>query len=436
MKITSIALFFISVTSPLFSQQWNDTSGGIYYNSGKVGIGAVNPSGLLHVGGMGSHSWIYFSANVNGTGNPQNHSGLAFGWNRSGGAGESSIVYNTNLGSAPGLEFSSFNGSVFTTEMALRAGKLGVGTNAPQNMLDVVGPFSVSEVSTFVGQDHNFGANTGRYGIGLSFEHIDGGTNAGKKFHINTWIGNSRIRSMSFDHQGNVGVGTSNPMAKFDVGHFIPNGTLGTVLGRLQEGNSSGAGTYLGVKGYSTQFSYEGKSFALEHSFFGVTNSSINFFRGGSTSGGFIAFNTSDNSERMRITTEGNVGIGTTTPDQKLTVDGTVRCEEVRVELIAGSGPDYVFEPTYNLLPLSEVETYIKANKHLPEVPSAKQMEAEGLNLKEMNLLLLKKVEELTLHLIEQSKTIDQHKKVSTAIVQENNELRVRIEVLEKSLKK
>jgi hypothetical protein len=191
MKITSIALFFISVTSPLFSQQWNDTSGGIYYNSGKVGIGAVNPSGLLHVGGMGSHSWIYFSANVNGTGNPQNHSGLAFGWNRSGGAGESSIVYNTNLGSAPGLEFSSFNGSVFTTEMTLRAAKLGVGTNAPQNMLDVVGPFAVSEVpARSLGRTIILEQLRVAMGSGFHFEHIVGGTNAGKRFHLNTWVGN------------------------------------------------------------------------------------------------------------------------------------------------------------------------------------------------------------------------------------------------------
>jgi hypothetical protein len=164
---------------------------------------------------------------------------------------------------------------------------------------------------------------------------------------------------------------------------------------------------------------------------------------GDPTSGGFIAFNTWGDGDQTYMSDYHRrkcLGLGTTTPDQKLTVDGNwknSRCEEVRVDLIAGAvAPDYVFEPTYNLLPLSEVETYIKANKHLPEVPSAKQMEEEGLNLKEMNLLLLKKVEELTLHLIEQSKTIDQHKKVSTAIVQENNELRVRIEVLEKSLKK
>jgi hypothetical protein len=73
--------------------------------------------------------------------------------------------------------------------------------------------------------------------------------------------------------------------------------------------------------------------------------------------------------------------------------------------------PDYVFEKDYNLLPLSELETYINQNKHLPEVPSAKEMEAEGLNLKEMNLMLLKKVEELTLHILNQEKRIKELEK-------------------------
>jgi hypothetical protein len=101
----------------------------------------------------------------------------------------------------------------------------------------------------------------------------------------------------------------------------------------------------------------------------------------------------------------GNVGIGTiSSADAKLTVAGDIHAREVEVTVNAGQGPDYVFEKEYDLLSLSGLETYINQNKHLPEVPSAKEMEAEGLNLKEMNLLLLKKVEELTLHLIEQNK--------------------------------
>ncbi len=119
--------------------------------------------------------------------------------------------------------------------------------------------------------------------------------------------------------------------------------------------------------------------------------------------------------ERMRITPSGYVGIGTTNPDAQLAVKGTIHAEEVKVDLQV-PGPDYVFEPTYQLPPLTEIESYIKANKHLPEVPSAKEMETNGINLSEMNMLLLKKVEELTLHIIDQSKTIQQQKQQADAL--------------------
>ncbi|MBT1698470.1 hypothetical protein KK083_16385 [Fulvivirgaceae bacterium PWU4] len=110
----------------------------------------------------------------------------------------------------------------------------------------------------------------------------------------------------------------------------------------------------------------------------------------------------------LAINEDMNVGIGTTTPDTKLTVKGVIHTNEVRVDMESPiQGPDYVFEKDYDLLSLAELEAYIKANKHLPEVPSAKEMAEDGLNLKEMNLLLLKKVEELTLHLIEANKKID-----------------------------
>ena len=70
----------------------------------------------------------------------------------------------------------------------------------------------------------------------------------------------------------------------------------------------------------------------------------------------------------------------------------------------ASPWPDYVFEPEYNLLSLEETEAFIKKHQHLPELPSAKEIEANGVQLGEMNRLLLQKIEELTLHLIEQQK--------------------------------
>ena len=82
---------------------------------------------------------------------------------------------------------------------------------------------------------------------------------------------------------------------------------------------------------------------------------------------------------------------------------------------------DFVFEDDYELRPLHEVEQFINQNKHLPEIPSAKEMESEdGIGLAELNKLLLQKIEELTLYMIEQQKQIEeltnQNKEINSKI--------------------
>jgi len=125
---------------------------------------------------------------------------------------------------------------------------------------------------------------------------------------------------------------------------------------------------------------------------------------------GWTFDNTNWNKWLLVNRSNGFVGIGTSSPDQRLTVNGTIHSKEVKVDLSV-PGPDYVFEKDYVLPSLESVKTYIDQNKHLPEVPSAKEMEANGINLSEMNMLLLKKVEELTLYVIELKKEIQELKK-------------------------
>ena len=105
----------------------------------------------------------------------------------------------------------------------------------------------------------------------------------------------------------------------------------------------------------------------------------------------------------------GNVGIGTTSPTYPLTVNGTVRAKEVIVDT---GWSDYVFDPAYRLQPLSEVESRIKAEGHLPGIPSAKEVNAAGISVGDMQARLLAKVEELTLHLIQQEKQMNQQQRL------------------------
>lgn len=186
---------------------------------------------------------------------------------------------------------------------------------------------------------------------------------------------------------GNIGVGTAAPTSKLEV--------VGPATGNGATIRASGGGDLLLNSGGSVFF--DGNYSYVSGNYIRPTAANTQSFV---TSG----------LERMKITSVGNVGIGTTNPNQKLTVNGTIYGKEVKVDLSV-PGPDYVFANNYQLLTLNELKTYIDQHKHLPEVPSAKEMEANGINLSEMNMILLKKVEELTLHLISQEKRIKELEK-------------------------
>jgi len=121
------------------------------------------------------------------------------------------------------------------------------------------------------------------------------------------------------------------------------------------------------------------------------------------------------------------VGIGTMTPQEALSVNGKIRAHEIKVEVGSANWPDYVFDESYSPTSLSEIEDFIRLNKHLPEVPSAKEVAENGIDLGSMSGKLLKKIEELTLYLIEKEKQLETEKAI-------NQEQSRRLEVVEKQI--
>ena len=122
----------------------------------------------------------------------------------------------------------------------------------------------------------------------------------------------------------------------------------------------------------------------------------------------------------VKYNPNGFVGIGTDAPQETLSVNGNIRAHEIKVE--TANWPDYVFKPEYQLQSLAQTEQFIKDNGHLPEIPKASEVESNGLSLGEMNKLMMKKIEELTLHLIEKDKEITEINKVLKNLVQQKNQ--------------
>jgi len=120
---------------------------------------------------------------------------------------------------------------------------------------------------------------------------------------------------------------------------------------------------------------------------------------------------------------DGDIGIGTISPKSKLDVRGKIIANEVEIKVNKGWA-DFVFNPDYNLKSLSEVEAFIQENKHLPEIPSEKEVIENGINIGEMQSMLLQKIEELTLYMIEQDKKYNDLNRKYESVKQELRDLK------------
>jgi hypothetical protein len=252
--------------------------------------------------------------------------------------------------------------------------------------------------------------------------------------YFSTALANTVSDRMVINPYGNIGIGTTSPSQKLTVS-AQGNGMGVTPLLRLEQYNPGSHANGTGVSidmaiGDNTNLPALAGQIRLVRSDY--LNTSMYF----STALGNTI------SDKMIIDPYGNIGIGTNnTMGHKLAVNGDIIATSVNVKLFS-DWPDYVFKPAYKLPPLSDVKKFIYINQHLSDIPSAEQMSKNGINLGEMSLVLVRKVEELTLYLIEQNKQLqaqlkatESQKKINRDQQEQIDQLKTQLILLSKKLK-
>ncbi len=399
--------------------------------TGKVGIGTNSPNTLLHTRGTGTTVLdMVYQQKIEGTGTK---AGLNISHSANGGG----IGY-ANLG--PGNQSNVFyvtsgHGTIGSHGLVMdNDGNVGIGTTSPDNKLHVEGDLLLD---VYGNSGHEKGiffregfSTTNKYNVSiLAYDHNGGGTSPdglsingydGISFSTGSNARNERVRILQ---NGNVGIGTTSPLHKLDVSGTmrVSSGIFYSEANSFIFRNQGGAWKPVSSRGVNIGDWTNTPSYGEF-----ITGSNYN-----------MQFKIQGQTRLFIDKDDGNVGIGTTSPSEKLEVNGTIRSKKVKVE--ATGWPDYVFAPSYELRALSEVENHIKEKGHLPEVPSAKEIEEKGLDLGAMDATLLKKVEELTLYLIEQNKSLKaqaaSYKELSEKMSVENQELKVRISEIEIMIK-
>ncbi len=400
-------------------------------DSGNVGIGTTSPESALSIRGYtlpdsniwgADHTLLFNNGSL---GNNGSH-GLWLKWNvyREAGATNTHryLDYQDQsnaaqmLFSQTGIGFSTaeFTGNLddqisLSNRLMIKAnGNVGVGTSNPIRRFHVgYDDVSYAAYGFFDGQwstdykkharlefnDKNFGIGAGKISTSSGDDdlYLWSYAGAGKDIRfmsttnaessVDSWNSNMIIQG----NTGYVGIGTTTPYYQLHIRKDTTDRLLmlesSSPWGTLIQLNSKGTG---------------GRKYSILSAAQSAAQAGDGYFA--------IIDETSAYQTRFVISPTGNVGIGTTSPENKLDVNGTVRAKEIIVE---SNWSDFVFEDDYQLKSLTEVEEHINQHGHLPDVPSAQTIQSEGLSVGASQTIMMQKIEELTLYVIELKKQND-----------------------------
>ncbi len=345
----------IFATSDL-SAQWTTSGSNIYNsNTGNVGIGLSTPLEKLNIldGNILVSSDNFALNTIMGTVK------ICHTIYPNAYAGMAASTNGGGLDQLDLLFYTAYGGATEKMRIMSLTGYVGIGISAPLAKLHIKSTGITNSTTSLLiqnsaGTDLLKLYDNGFMGIGTT-------ATATEKLHIQN--GNLRISSYS--------------------------NTLNTIMGAVKISQTGYPSAYVGIAGMTNGIAVD----QVDLLFYTASGSAT---------------------EKMRImSNSGNVLIGKisqTNSSYKLDVNGNARMNKVVVNT---TGADFVFDPAYHLLPLDSLNTFIQKNHHLPDIPSADEMQREGLDVGDNQIKLLQKIEELTLIVIEQNKRIESLEKVS-----------------------
>jgi hypothetical protein len=379
MKLTFLVVSMVAALVPPMSAQTNT-----FPSSGSVGIGTTTPNTNLQIHtASGDVKVAVTAAGYGNTATLQLGDGVNNNFYQITTAGTGSSANDKLVFNRGGTEMARFNSS----------GYLGLGASNPQARVSFPDVSNDADgITWYSGAPLIYGIykTAGSFSapnyqqLKISFDTgviIDGGSHYGRSGLVLQANG------------GNVGIGTTNPTeGQLQIEGNSDAGS-GPSRPRIAIKNNAGGGSQWIIQSWDT------------------------------SGDGNLSIQRNSGSGSLTIPS-GNVGIGTTNPTEKLSVNGKIQAKEVIVQT---GWSDYVFDESYKLKALSEVEAYVKAEKHLPGIPSAQEVAEHGVSMGEMQSKLLAQVEELTLHLIAQEKQLKQQQEQLRTLARQNEELLSRL---------